>query len=279
MQPGVFAKTYAGGSLEQALDGVRADGLIATQLNLALLGGPPLPEEIQQADVARIRGAVESRGLVASAISGTWNMAHPDPEVRRLGDRRLRLLIETAPKIGVFVVTLCTGTRDPNDMWAYDQANTSPEAWKTLFGSLGSALEIAEEHEVTLAFEPEPANVVADARDARRLIDLFPSPRLAVLIDGANLVQGKLDRQTAVLDEAFELLTGEIILAHAKDLDSEGTVVPAGQGQLDYDLYLRLLEEVGYDGPLILHGLQRKDVPEAAEFLRAALDRGSEGIA
>lgn len=273
MQPGVFAKTYAGGTLEQALDDARADGVPAIQLNLSLLGGPSLPDAIPPAEARRVREAVESRGLVAAAISGTWNMTHPDAAVRRDGNRRLRLLIESAPAMGVFVVTLCTGSRDPEDMWTFHRDNGSAEAWEALLDSLGSALAVAEEHRVTLAFEPEPANVVADARDARHLLDLCASPSLAVLVDGANLVQGKLDRQGAILGEAFELLAGEIVLAHAKDVDSRGAIVPAGRGELDYDRYVGLLQEEGYEGPLVLHGLERTDVPAAARFLRDAIGR------
>jgi sugar phosphate isomerase/epimerase len=62
------------------------------------------------------------------------------------------------------------------------------------------------------------------------------------------------------------------VLAHAKDVRHDGTVVGAGRGGLDYDLYVRLLRDAGYDGPLVLHGLAEEEVPQAAAFLRARLD-------
>jgi len=52
---------------------------------------------------------------------------------------------------------------------------------------IGQALQIAEACDVTLAFEPEVANVIDSARKGRRLLDEMRSPRLKVVMDAANL--------------------------------------------------------------------------------------------
>ena len=44
--------------------------------------------------------------------------------------------------------------------------------------------------------------------------------------------------------------------------------VPAGQGLLDYDDYLARLRQIGFRGPLIVHGLQEGQVGECLSFLR-----------
>ena len=49
------------------------------------------------------------------------------------------------------------------------------------------ALQIADEHRVTLGVEPEVSNVVDSARKARRLLDEMQSPRLKIIMDVANL--------------------------------------------------------------------------------------------
>ena len=51
----------------------------------------------------------------------------------------------------------------------------------------------------------------------------------------------------------------------------------AGTGALDYDLYLRLLRESSYTGPLILHSLSEAEVDPAIAFLRAKLSTGNRG--
>jgi sugar phosphate isomerase/epimerase len=143
-----------------------------------------------------------------------------------------------------------------------------------LIGSMHEAAAIAEQFRVTLGLEPEVSNVVDSARKARRLLDEIRSPRLKVIIDGANLFHaGELPRMREILEEAFELLGPDIVMAHAKDLSHDGDAghEVAGNGLLDYDRYLALLSQIGYAGPLILHGLAEPQVGEAAAFLRGKL--------
>ncbi len=166
------------------------------------------------------------------------------------------------------MVTLCTGSRDPEDMWRRHPDNGTPEAWRDMRASLEPALAAAERHGVTLAFEPEHNNVVDSAAAGRRLLDEVGSPRLKVVIDAANLFSGgDLDRQAEILGEAFDLLGDDLVLAHAKDVRADGTIVAAGRGDLDYGLYLRLL---GGAVPVVLHGLAEDEVPGAVAFVRGA---------
>jgi sugar phosphate isomerase/epimerase len=187
--------------------------------------------------------------------------------VRADGRRRLRELIAAAPGLGTRVVTLCTGSRDAEDMWRRHPDNRTPEAWRDMLECLEDALTVAEEHAVTLAFEPEHNNVVDSAVAGRRLLDEFHSPRLKVVIDAANLFTGSdLDQQPQILAEAFDRLGEDLVLAHAKDVRRDGTIVAAGHGDLDYERYLTLL---GGDVPLILHGLSEAEVPGCLAFLRS----------
>lgn len=271
---GIFARTFARASLGDALDAVVATGLETIQFNLALTGGPSLPRQVPPDLAAEVRVAVSARGLRMEAVSGTYNMAHPNPVVRRDGADRLCALIAAASRLGTHVVTLCTGTRDPDDMWRAHPGNAAPEAWRDAAAQLAAALAVAEEHGVVLAVEPEHSNVVSDARRARRLLDEMRSRHLKVVLDAANLVRpGELHRQHDILREAFELLGEEVVLAHAKDVTEDGTVVAAGRGRLDYRLYLELLSATGYDGALVLHGLPEAHVPAAAAFLEDQLAR------
>jgi sugar phosphate isomerase/epimerase len=270
MQLGIFAKTFSRPSLGEALDAVAAHGIQAIQFNMAVAGGPSLPVEIPTAVCDEVRDAVAARGLTMSAVSGTYNMAHPDPDVRADGQARLATLIAAAPHLGTRVVTLCTGTRDPDDMWRAHRDNSNPEAWRDSVEQIAAALTVAEHHDVVLGFEPEHNNVVADAAAGRRLMDELRSDHLRVVVDAANLIRpGELDRQSDTLHEAFALLGDALVLAHAKDVRNDGTVVAAGSGGLDYGLYTRLLRDAGFDGPLVLHGLAEEEVPAALAFLRS----------
>ncbi len=70
--------------------------------------------------------------------------------------------------------------------------------------------------------------MVSSAAKARRLLDEVGSPWLKVVIDPANLFRpGELAADPGVLDEAFDWLGPDIVLAHAKELDALGRPPPA----------------------------------------------------
>jgi sugar phosphate isomerase/epimerase len=276
VRPGIFAKTFSRPSLEAVLDAVVGCGIRETQFNMSVAGLPSMPEKIDSALADRIRKASAERNLTVAAVSGTFNMIHPNVEVRRDGLRRLSVLAGACERLGTSVVTLCTGTRDTEDMWRRHPDNATPEAWRDLLVSMGKALEIAEESGVVLAFEPEINNVVDSAEKGRRLLDEVRSPRLKVIMDAANLFDQEdpsrtLSRSEEILGEAFELLGEDVVIAHAKDVKESGEVVAAGRGDLNYDLYLKHLVEAGYDGPLIMHGLGEEEVEGCLAFLEAKL--------
>ncbi len=274
MKIGIFAKTFARKTLEDTLDAVAAHGISRVQFNMACAGLPSMPDEISLELADRIRAADAARGIEMAAVSGTFNMIHPDPAVREAGLRRLGVLAGAARAMGTGLITLCTGSRDRQDMWRRHPDNDLPDAWRDLTAGLERALALAEQHDVTLGFEPEVANVIDTAEKGRRLLDEMRSPRLKVVFDAANLFRaGDLARMPDVLGGAFDLLGNDIVLAHAKDLSRDGEAghQAAGTGVLDYDLYLKLLRHHGYSGPLVLHGLEESQVNAAVAFLQDKL--------
>jgi sugar phosphate isomerase/epimerase len=221
--------------------------------------------------VAEISEEMDTRQITIAALSGTYNMIDPDVEKRHVGLQMLRSVAEKCAALDTSVITLCTGSRDPQSMWRAHPDNNTPEAWRDLVESMKQALAVAAEYDVVLALEPEVANVIDSAQKARRLLDEMQSPYLKVCIDGANIFhKGELPKMREILDEAFALLGEDIALAHAKDLDTDGQAghLAAGTGLLDYDQYLGLLKESGYDGAVVLHGLSEEQVPFCTNFLR-----------
>jgi sugar phosphate isomerase/epimerase len=283
MQLGIFAKTFAYPTLEEVLDAVALYGLTHVQFNMSCVGLPTLPERIPNDLCARIAGALRERGLTMAAISGTFNLLRPrEAEIDYF--KRIEALAACCPRLGTRTITLCTGTLDPDDMWRRHPGNDSPEAWSTLVANMKTLAEIADRHEVIMAFEPEVANVVDSARKARRLLDEVRSPWLKVVIDPVNLFRAEegdyreVFKKALGLDKVFELLGSAIVLAHVKDL----TVGPTGSmphelGLFIFRNYLRLLLKHGYDGPLILHGLTEAEVESSVDILRTELAKLSGG--
>lgn len=275
MRLGIFAKTFVRSSLPATLDAVIAHGLDCVQFNMACCGMTSMPDRITLDLCEEIRGRMASRSIEMAAVSGTFNMIHPDRRCRRDGLERLQTLAGAARHMGTSIVTLCTGSRDAENMWRRHPDNDTPAAWTDLIECMREAVRIAADTGVTLAIEPEISNVIDTATKARRLLDEIGSPQLKIVIDGANLFhKGQLPRMREILDEAVGLLGADIVLAHAKDLSEDGQAghEAAGQGLLDFDFYLRRLEQAGYNGPLILHGLDEAQVDGSVGFLRGILD-------
>jgi len=270
MQLGIFITTFNRPSLEETLDAVQAHGLEYIQFDVVCAGLPEMPDQIDDATIQRVQAATAQRGLKLAALSGMYNMIHPDLEQRRTGMRRLGVLIAAARALGTDIVTLCTGTRDPVNMWRRHPANDEPEAWTDVRAAMMEATRLAEAHDVTLAFEPEVSNVVDSAHKARRLLDEVGSSHLKVVFDGANIFhKGELPRMRDMLTEAVDLLAGDIVIAHAKDLDRDGEAghLAAGHGLLDYGHYIGQLHRVGFTGPILLHGLSEEQVDGCRDFV------------
>lgn len=177
--------------------------------------------------------------------------------------------------MGTRAVSLCTGTRDPDNMWHAHPENSSREAWQDLIATLAILLESAEAAGVDLGIEPEMANVIHSARRARQLLDELKSPRLKIILDGANLLSSEtIDNQRMTFSEAFDLLGPDIIMIHAKDFPIHGNQSQAaGQGAIDFPFYLELVQKSGFDGPVVLHNLSENEVPHSMAYVRGLLAR------
>jgi sugar phosphate isomerase/epimerase/pimeloyl-ACP methyl ester carboxylesterase len=274
MRLGIFAKTFVRPTLGENLDAVVARGLDTIQFNFACAGLPSMPEKIGPSLAVHIGREAAKRKLTVAAVSGTFNMIDPDPAKRQAGLRRLEEIASSCANIGTSLITLCTGSRDPEDMWRHHPQNASSEAWWDLLLVMAEALQIAERYKILLGIEPETANVISSAAKARQLLDEMKSPWLKIVMDGSNLFHpGDAARKEEVLNQAFDLLGGDIALAHAKDFRDTGKMeyVAPGKGMLPWSHYLRLLRTSGYCGALVMHSLAETEVEGSTAFLRKTM--------
>lgn len=273
MRLGIFAKTFPGDDPATVLGAARAAGYACVQYNMACSGLAPMPDALPPETAAAVSSAARAAGVGIAAVSGTYNMIHPDPAVRATGLRRLSLLIDRAAAMGTGMVTLCTGTRDPDDQWRHHPDNATPEAWGDLLEEMAKACTLAEARGIRLGIEPELANVVSDAAAARRLIDRLQSPALAVVLDPANLSErAEAAERDRIIGGAIDLLADRIAMAHAKDRHPDGSFATAGTGVIDFAQFIRRLRAAGFDGDLVTHGLA---APEAAQVARHLRDCGA----
>jgi sugar phosphate isomerase/epimerase len=294
LEVGIFAKTFQRDSVDGVFDAIANHGLTCTQWNWACVPGlPSLPDSVTPETTRRVARAALNSGVRIVAVSMTFNLIQA--ETRRRALARLPELADAALAIGCDLLTLCTGTRHPTDMWAYHPGNESPGAWAEMIDGLREASHMASRSGVRLAIEPETANVVAGAVKAQRaLAELGPDgDRIRIVLDAANLYRPPVDprRYLDVIDDALVRLAPFLGLAHAKDIAEPGAVgvtgteaspehythIAAGTGILPYPHYLDALVRAvprvsdGNKLPLVLHGLSEAQVGDSVRFLRRAI--------
>jgi sugar phosphate isomerase/epimerase len=269
MYTAIFSRTYAMKKVAEVIGAAAMDGYEGVQANLSSAGLASLPDTMPPGVAAQFGQEARARGIRLVALSGTYNMAHPDPKVREASRVGFQNVVSAAREMGAPIVSLCTGSRDPQDMWKFHPENASDEAWKDLRSELEFALRVAQEAGICLAIEPEPANVIRDAKAAKRIVNEMASSDLGILLDAANLLTPEtLSRQEAVIDEAMGLLGGALLLAHAKDINASGKVVAPGEGEVNLMAFTKALRRAGYDDALVAHGFAAEKAGVAAKVLQ-----------
>jgi sugar phosphate isomerase/epimerase len=272
MEIGIFAKTFDIIGARPVLAAAAQAGYSTVQFNMACLGLPSMPDRIEPAVAAEVGAASRAVHVSIAAVSGTYNMIHPDKTVRAQGLARLEVLAASCARMGTRLITLCTGTRDAQDQWRWHKGNAEPDAWRDIITEMRSAIAIADHHDIELGIEPEMANVVSSASMARRLLDEMASPRLRIVLDPANLFETADNVQRRkVIEDAVRLLAKDIVMAHAKDRTATGDFTTAGKGVIDFAHFVQCLQDAGFDGPLITHGLAAEDAAGVAKFLTSLL--------
>lgn len=268
---GIFAKTFPSRTAAEALQAARAAGFDCVQFSLACCGLPAMPDTLDDATAAGVARAASESDVAVAALSGIYNMIHPDAAVRRRGLTRLARLLAQAQAIGTRLVTLCAGSCDPHDPWHHHPGNEGPEAWSLLLAEMDQAAALADQFDVDLGIEPDLGTVVSSALHASHLLEDIRSEHLRIVLDPAGIVPSAQAEQDRVFAEAFDLLGDRIALLHARDRDTAGATVAPGQGMIDFPLFLQHLRDAALRAPIIAQGLAPHEAPGVAAFLRAQL--------
>jgi sugar phosphate isomerase/epimerase len=274
---GIFARTFTRRSAAEVAKAVRGAGFTLVQFNFSAIGLDTLHPGAQPSDFEQVALSFRQHGTDLWGLSATYNVIHPDRTVRDAQTRDALRLIGMSCLLSVTAVTLCTGTRNPRDMWTWHPDNHSPTAWRDMRATLDALLPAAASANVVLGIEPEPANVICDARQAARLLrELGPDTvPVGIVLDPGNLVTpATLDHQQRIIPEAFDLLGEHVIGLQAKDLNPSGPAA-LGHGQLDYDLIIPRAQQLPRQVPIIIQDVTEQDAARSGAFLRARIATAS----
>ena len=219
-----------------------------------------IPAAVSDAAVDAIITASEKYNIPIAAVNGTFNMAHPDKEIRDRGIALFDNFASASRKLGSRFITLCSGTREKSNLWSYSPLNKNPDAWEDMADTVKRAVDIAEKYDMTLAIESEASNIIDTPEAARRIMDEVGSDKLKMILDCANLFhRGKAHPENVhdVMEHAFELFGNDIVIAHGKDI-KEGDSIDfcgTGEGIVDFVYMAEMLDKWNFKGDMFLHGI------------------------
>ncbi|MBO5127585.1 MAG: sugar phosphate isomerase/epimerase [Clostridia bacterium] len=235
-----------------------------------------IPDKIPTAALDAAARSANRYHLPIEVINGTFNMAHPDEDVRREGIKRFALLTEAAEILGAKYISLCSGTRFAEHLWTYSPDNHTAGAWNDMLDTIQRAVELAERRNITLAIESEASNIIDTPENARRVMDEVGSDHLKMILDCANLFHiGRAHPEYVqeTIAHAFEFFGEDIVLAHGKDIrEGDGiNFCGTGRGIVDFPFTAQMLKKYGFAGDMFLHGIyDEADMPFALAHWKAA---------
>lgn len=278
MTIGIFSRTFAHASFAECLASASAAGYDGVHLSLASVGLDSLPESIPEGLGERVKAQAAKQCMKLLGVSATFNAAHPSQDYRREHARRAGLLIKAARGMGIDVVSICTGSRSEKSMWEFHPDNAGPAAWADARRTISELAKMAQDEGVVLGMEPEPANVVASAELAERMLDEVGSEAIRVILDPANLISvpGGVEAQERILGQAFERLARYTGIVHAKDHDAAGSMCAPGEGVVNFPLVFELIRKHRPGVPVVTHNLPESAAARTAAFLKQGLKHDRE---
>lgn len=246
------------------------------------------PRTIGREQARRVRDLFADGGVVVTQATGYWQpLIHPEPAARDAAVKTLQAAIRLAADLGAQAVLTGPGTLNaraaalPDDQrrwgaWWPDRANHGPAAVERLIRSLREAVKTAEEHGCGLSLECHVISTIDSPECARMVVEAVDSPLVRINIDPVNFIDTvpRYYANDARLNEIFDLLDPYIVSGDAKDIVLDDPVVvhlketPAGEGSLDYDLFLRRFERICPDGYLHLEHFPLEEARRGQRFIR-----------
>jgi sugar phosphate isomerase/epimerase len=226
MRVGVFSVLYQQFPFEQALDKISVAGASAVEIGTGGLPGSHhcnVDELLKSAEKrATYLKAIESRGLLISALSCHWDPISPDAQVAHDSDAIFRKTVELAKELGVSVVNVLSGVpagsaTDSCPNWVtcpwpphfleildYQWNQVAIPYWR-------DAATFAQKHCVNIGMEMHPGMLIYNVETLLRMREAC-GPALGCNFDPSHLFWNGVDPVAAI-----RKLREAIVHVHGKD--------------------------------------------------------------
>jgi len=220
--------------------------------------GVELIGEPEKVDPPAVRSLCEEYGLRVFSILG-WciaptdsrDLAHPDPDVRARSVAYVKQGVDFAKAVdsSILVVipapagrTTPVGVADTEEAW---QEAVATE-WAHAVASVQEAASYAEKQGVTLAVEPinrYETFLVRNVDQGLRFVEEVASPAVKLHLDAFHM-----SIEDSSLAEAIRQAGPLLVNMHVSDSNREAV----GRGHTDFQGMMGALDEIGYEGALVM---------------------------
>lgn len=231
-------------------------------------------------DNATIRAyakAAENADVVIAEVGAWSNPLSPDEETRRAAMALCEQQLALADEVGARCCVNISGSR--GEKWDGHHAdNLTEEAFELTVETVRKIIDAVKPTRTFYTLETMPWMYPDSAESYLRLIRAIDRERFGVHFDPANLVCSphRYYGNAALLRECFAALGPHIKSCHAKDITMSQRFmvhideVRPGLGNLDYATFLRGLDRLDPDIPIMLEHLATEEEYDlAARYVRS----------
>ena len=244
---------------------------------------------IDDADGIRaVRQAFADEDIMIAEVGYWENLIDTEPETRQAHRQKmvdaLALADELEARCAVDILgSYCHGNGNSQHV----AANFSEEAFDEAVEIARSFIDEVKPATACFSYEIFPFNVVDSPREIARLIAAVDREMFGVHLDLVNLINCPRAywNSAAIMAECLSLFGDRIVAAHAKDIKMQEPAISvileevrAGEGDLDIGAFVRGLQGLPQEVPLMLEHLSSEEEYDlaAAHYRKVALAEGIE---
>ncbi len=217
--------------------------------------------------IAEIERAFKAEDVLIAEV-GVWrNIMDRNEEERRKNLEAVCSGLALADEVGALCCVDIAGSLNPERWDGPHPDNISQKAFDLTVENVRYILNSVKPKRAKFVIEMMPW-VIPDSPDSfLELVKAVDRPEFGVHLDPVNIINSprRYYENAKLLEECFEKLGKWIVSCHAKDsllsdqLTTHTSEVRPGTGGLDYRTYLRCLEALPQDAPLLIEHLSSQE--------------------
>ena len=232
----------------------------------------PVSVDTDAATVRNYAAAARKADIIISEVGAWSNPLSPDHAIRKKALDGCKKALALADQIGARCCVNIAGSR--GEKWDGPHADDlTPETFELIVQTVREIIDSVKPRHTCYALETMPWMYPDSPESYLQLLKAIDRKAFAVHLDPVNLICSpqRYFNNGDLVRECFRKLGAYIKSCHAKDILLQGKLtthldeVRPGLGKLDYAVFLKELDKLDPDIPLMLEHL-----PDAEEYAQAA---------